>query len=342
MTPTPKSSSIHAKICGIRTLEAARAAVAGGADYLGFVFYPPSRRAITPDEAGAIVRALRADGAACGMVGLFDNADPAEIEATVASVGLDIIQLSGHEPPAALTALDRPVLKTIHLSAGSDPTAVLATLDAYLAAAAHLPSWPHGERLTFLLDATVPGQYGGTGQTADWELAAHLAARRPCGLAGGLDPTNVATAIAQVRPWLVDVSGGVETDGAKDPGKIRAFLAAVTTVVIGASDIMDTQNGGAMAHGPDTLDDLINQHITPDPDGMADRARLAGSGVPVWAIIAYLQGVGGDVDRTAADYEVERAAVEAAVRYYQQHRAVIDARITLNAAAFAADGPVGA
>lgn len=223
----PSSAALpRAKICGIRTLEAGRAAVAGGADYLGFNFFAGSKRAITPAAAGAIIQTLRAEGAACGMVGLFVNAGPAEIEATAAIASLDIVQLSGHEPAEALAASRLPVVKTVHLAPGAEPAAVLATLDAYLAAADHLPVWPHGERLTFLLDVAVPGHYGGTGQTADWALAAELAAIRPCGLAGGLTPGNVVAAIAQTRPWLVDVSSGVETDGAKDPTKIGAFLTA--------------------------------------------------------------------------------------------------------------------
>lgn len=218
---------VRAKICGIRALAAARVAMAHGADYLGFVFYPPVRRFIEPARAAEIIGALRAEGARAGMVGLFVNAAPAEITAVAAIAGLDAIQLSGHEPPAALAALALPTLKTIHLAAGADRAALFATLDAYLAAAAHLPAWPHGARLTFLLDTAVPGQYGGTGQPADWSLAAEVAARYPCGLAGGLTPANVAAAIAQVRPWLVDVSSGVETDGAKDPAKIAAFLDTV-------------------------------------------------------------------------------------------------------------------
>jgi phosphoribosylanthranilate isomerase len=225
---------VRAKICGIRSLAAGRAAVAGGAAYLGFVFYPPSRRAIAPEAAGAIIRALRAEGAACGMVGLFVDTDAPTIAATVSTTGLDYVQLSGHEPPEALAVLTLPVLKTIHLPASGEPAPLLARLDAYLAAAGHLPVWPHGQRLTFLLDAAVPGQYGGTGQTTDWALAGHLAARYPVGLAGGLTPANVATAIAQVRPWLVDVSGGVETDGVKDPAKIGAFLAATRDVPDGS------------------------------------------------------------------------------------------------------------
>ncbi len=91
-----------------------------------------------------------------------------------------------------------------------------------------------------------------------------------------------------------------------------------------------------MANEIDVPDDLIERYIVPDPDGLADRARLAGSGVPVWAIIGYLRGY--DIDQTAADYEVSREEVEAALAYYDRHRAAIDAWLTLNDAAFTADG----
>lgn len=226
--PSVVPAAVRVKICGIRTLEAARAAVAGGADYLGFNFYAASKRVVAPEAAQAIIRTLRREGASCRMVGLFVNASPAEIESTVATANLDIAQLSGHELVDTLRDMSQPVLKTIHIAPDAELAEVLVTLDAYLAAARHLPPWPHGERLTFLLDTAVPGQYGGTGRTADWSLAARLAAARPCGLAGGLTPANVAAAIAQVRPWLVDVSSGVETDGAKDPAKINAFLATAS------------------------------------------------------------------------------------------------------------------
>jgi phosphoribosylanthranilate isomerase len=166
------------------------------------------------------------------MVGLFVNADAADIANIAASAGVDAIQLSGHEPPAALAALAQlglPALKTLHLLDGATLDTTLATIDAYLAAAP-LPRWPHGERLTIILEPAVAGQFGGTGRTTDWALAAAIAAVRPCGLAGGLTPENVAAAVATVRPWLVDVSSGVETDGAKDPAKIAAFLDATRSV----------------------------------------------------------------------------------------------------------------
>jgi phosphoribosylanthranilate isomerase len=225
----PAGGTIRTKICGIRSLEAGQAAVEAGADYLGFVFYPPSRRALTPTAAAAIIQALRAQGARSAMIGLFVNAEATEIADVVVTARLDGIQLSGHEVPGLLpqlALLGRPVMKTLHLAAGAELTGLLALSDSYLTAAQGLPTWPHGARLTLLLDTAVAGQYGGTGQTSDWSLARAMTAVRPCGLAGGLTPENVGRAIAQVGPWLVDVSGGVESDGVKDPAKIRAFLLA--------------------------------------------------------------------------------------------------------------------
>lgn len=233
--PTPRT-----KICGLRSLDTARAALVSGADYLGFNFYPMVRRYIPPETARAIIDALRAEVITAGMVGLFVNADPAEIATVAATAGLDAVHLSGHEPPAALAALAAlglPVLKTLHLPADATRDSALATIDDYLVAAAALPHWPHGARLTVLLEPAVSGQYGGTGRTADWTLAAALAAVHPCGLAGGLTPDNVSAAITTVRPWLVDVSSGVETDGDKDPTKIAAFLAAARGVAPVSVDV---------------------------------------------------------------------------------------------------------
>lgn len=226
---------VGVKICGIRSLEAGLAAVEGGADYLGFVFYRPVRRFIDPTTARGIIHSLRQHGSKALMIGLFVNETPATMALIANQVGLDGLQLAGHEPPEllfSLAELGRPVLKTIHLTTAAeadgtgDVTLLRDRLDRYLIAAAELPAWPHGQRVTFLCDAAVPGQYGGTGQRADWGLAANLTQQYPCGLAGGLTIDNVAAAIAQVQPWLVDVSGGVETDGVKDPAKIRAFLSA--------------------------------------------------------------------------------------------------------------------
>jgi phosphoribosylanthranilate isomerase len=205
------------KICGLRTIEHALAAVEAGADLLGFIF-APARRQVSPAEVAAIGAAVRAapGGGRVGLVGVFVD-EPAEQMLDIAGAcGLDALQLSGNEAATITGELcaegaDRAIIKAIRL-AGAD------TEQGWLAA---------GAPVRLLVDAHVPGTYGGAGVVADWDHAAELARRRAIILAGGLTPNNVASAIGQVQPWGVDVSSGVETDGIKDSAKIRAFVAAV-------------------------------------------------------------------------------------------------------------------
>jgi phosphoribosylanthranilate isomerase len=157
-------------------------------------------------EITAAVRALASPRPQ--IVGLFVNLMAAEINAVADSVGLDFVQLSGDESLADAAGISRPIIKSIRMD-GSEREAAWLTADARL-----------------LLDAHVPGAYGGTGARADWRQAARLAQRVPLMLAGGLDPANVAEAIAQVRPWGVDVSSGVEDGGVKSATLIRAFVVA--------------------------------------------------------------------------------------------------------------------
>jgi len=166
-------------------------------------------------------------------VGLFVNEDPATMQAIVAQCRLDVVQLCGDEAPDAqlLADLGCPVIRVLRPSA-TDSATVVATAAAWQAAAAATDRLagplrgPWGSRLLIGLDAAHGGAYGGTGQRADWTLAAHLAGAMPLMLAGGLTPANVAAAIAAVHPWAVDVSSGVETAGAKDPALIAAFVVA--------------------------------------------------------------------------------------------------------------------
>lgn len=215
------------KICGVSTPESALAAAEAGADLLGLVFYRQSHRAVSPPEALTIVRALRAAGYTLPLVGLFVNEAPSWINVVADEVGLDLVQLSGTEPAADLPAISRPLLRSVRVMAGADPEgfdAPLADADAQLIGR---ETGPLGRPLMPLLDAHIPGAYGGTGIQADWEIAARLARRRPLFLAGGLTPENIGAAIRAVQPFGVDVSSGVEADKAKDPAKIRAFIAAV-------------------------------------------------------------------------------------------------------------------
>ncbi len=208
------------KICGITNLEDARVAVAAGADFLGFIFYPRSPRYVTSELAGQIIAALRAEGLAAVTVGVFVDAPLAEIERTMQMAGLDLAQLHGDEPAAQVQALSGRAFKALRLRPGDE---IEADALSYLSVAPDAAWVPQ-----LLVDAYHPGAYGGTGQTGDWRLA-HVLARR-CErllLAGGLTPDNVAQAIAEVRPWGVDVSSGVEASpGRKDHGRVRAFIAA--------------------------------------------------------------------------------------------------------------------
>jgi phosphoribosylanthranilate isomerase len=163
-------------------------------------------------------------------VGLFVNTPPEEIAATVAATGVDLVQLCGDEPPdaQALVTIGCPVIRIIRATPATlaEAEAAIAAWQAAAAAADALAGpvrGPWASRLLIGLDAPHAGAYGGTGVAADWTLAATLAARHPIMLAGGLTPENVAAAVAQVRPWAVDVSSGVETAGVKDPARIAAF-----------------------------------------------------------------------------------------------------------------------
>ncbi len=201
------------KICGITSLEDAQAAVRAGADLLGFNFYPASPRYISPQACRAIAEVLRPTGVC--LVGVFVNAGVEEVRSTLAECGLHLAQLSGDEPPEVLAELGGLAFKALR---PADSQALDGMLARYPARAS-APAW--------LLDAARPGEFGGTGQSADWRLAAGLAARAPLLLAGGLKPENVAAAVRQVRPWGVDVASGVEsTTGRKDFHKMVEFIQA--------------------------------------------------------------------------------------------------------------------
>ena len=205
------------KICGIRTLDEARAALRAGADMLGFVFYRPVRRYIAPEEVATIVAACRRDpvlaGATWQAVGVFVNEPVESINAIGRLCGLDLVQLCGEEDPAYCTRLELPAIKVLRAGAGVWTAQRLAEAGrGYLV-----------ER--FMVDSHVDGYYGGTGVPTDWTSLAGLMNDKI--LAGGLRPDNVALALATVRPWGVDVSSGVERGGRKDPDLIQAFLDEV-------------------------------------------------------------------------------------------------------------------
>lgn len=198
------------KICGITRGEDLKAAVDAGADAVGFVFYPPSPRFVSPVVAAVLAVAVPPFVA---RVGLFVNAEPAAVRETLAQVPLDVLQFHGDEDAAYCAQFGKPYLKAARVRPGLD-------LLEYARA------FPSAQGL--LLDAFVE-EYGGAGQVFDWRM---IPARLPLPmvLSGGLSAANVQEAVVKVRPWAVDVSSGVEqAKGIKDVVKIAAFVAAVRT-----------------------------------------------------------------------------------------------------------------
>lgn len=222
------------KLCGLRTLDDARAATDAGADVLSFTFYAGSRRYIAPQEAGAIIAALRAEAGPHPLIcGLFVNETAATVRKTAAQCGLDLVQLAGDESPENVRAVEMPTLKSFRPQPGETAPALAERIVPYLDIVPSLPPGPFGQPLIPLLDAAVPGTYGGTGHTADWALCAAFIGLPAPGshrvmLAGGLTPETVGAAVRIVRPWGVDVASGIErAPGVKDAARMTAFVQAV-------------------------------------------------------------------------------------------------------------------
>ncbi|EGB96054.1 MULTISPECIES: phosphoribosylanthranilate isomerase [Pseudomonas] len=202
-------SYVRSKICGITRIEDALAAVEAGADAIGFVFYAKSPRAVDVRQARAIIAELPPF---VTTVGLFVDASRCELNEILEVVPLDLLQFHGDEAPEDCEGYHRPWIKALRVRPGDD-----------LEAACQRYAGARG----ILLDTYVAGVPGGTGEAFDWSLVpARLS--KPIILAGGLSAANVGEAIAQVRPYAVDVSGGVEqAKGIKDAAKIEAFMQAV-------------------------------------------------------------------------------------------------------------------
>lgn len=199
------------KICGITNTEDALCAVEAGADALGFVFYEKSPRNVTPEVAKQIVTKLPPFVI---TVGLFVNTAPEKIKAIMALTGLDTVQLHGDEMPADCSLAPYRVIKAVRVKNADS----LVGISAYNVSA-------------LLLDAWSDDQYGGSGESFDWQLAKQFTAQVPLILAGGLNPDNIAQAITMVKPYAVDVSSGVEiSPGRKDHQKIKQFIQQVKNV----------------------------------------------------------------------------------------------------------------
>lgn len=212
------------KVCGLKRSEDALAAIGEGAHFIGLIF-APSKRQLTAEAAHGILEEARtaygSDGEMPEAVGVFVNASADEVNRTAEYCRLDRIQLHGDETLEYCSGIERPVFKVVRIEAGARGDELLTALEEELGAivdAGHTP----------MLDTVSKGPYyGGTGETFDWGLATKLARKFDFVLSGGLNPENVGRAIEQIGPWVVDVSSGVESDGVKDPEKIRTFARAV-------------------------------------------------------------------------------------------------------------------
>jgi len=204
------------KICGITDISHVEALARAGADLIGVVF-APSPRQVTPEKAAEIAAVAKENS--LSVVGVFVNTPPTKVNSLAASCGLDWVQLSGDENWEYCRQMQKPVIKTVHISPEWDEEKLLA----------HLESGQRELRYRYpiyLLDTLVEEKYGGTGKAFAWDIARRAAEKYPVIIAGGLDPENVGRVVAELKPWGVDVSSGVESEGVKDIAKIKAFVAA--------------------------------------------------------------------------------------------------------------------
>lgn len=214
---TGAAPRVQAKVCGVMAPRDARAVASAGADYMGVILSPGFSRSVPLERAGAIYAAAPAK-----RVGVFVDADPRHVAATARELALDVIQLSGSEPPAAVAEV-----------AAAGPWGVWKTVHAKTGASMTKSASPYAEAADgILLDAWDPARPGGTGRTFVWARAGREV-RDAIGsatfiAAGGMTPENAGAAVAALSPDVLDVSSGVEsTPGAKDPDRVRAFVEAV-------------------------------------------------------------------------------------------------------------------
>jgi phosphoribosylanthranilate isomerase len=240
----------NVKICGITNFEDARAAAEAGANLLGFIFYEPSPRYVTPEKVREIVQEIKeqvihiepkqvdtisdyAPGPTQHVtcVGVFVNSPVETVHQILDFCRLDAVQLHGEEPPEEVASFHGRAFKALRPQSQQEAETLIQT---YLPSP-NLPLDCPGQAISqslnlprFLLDAYHPHLYGGTGYVTDWTMAARIARQYPIMLAGSLTLANVAEAIRMVKPWGVDVSSGVEVEkGKKDHEKVGAFVKVV-------------------------------------------------------------------------------------------------------------------
>ena len=205
------------KICGLTCVGDAVQAAEAGADWLGLNFHPPSPRSLSIDRASEMLRALPGS---VEPVGLFVDRSASEIREICGILGLRTVQLHGVEPPESIAELIKSGLRVVKAFRLGDYDAI-ADMSFYLETCERIAAGPYA----VLVDAYVPGRPGGTGVPISWAILDELPPIPRLILAGGLNPTNLRAMIRRVRPWMVDVAGGVESaPGRKDPELVAAFI----------------------------------------------------------------------------------------------------------------------
>jgi len=198
------------KICGITNLEDARFAAGALADFLGFVFYEKSPRYIEPAKAGAIINWIEGPK----TVGVFVNRDLDDVNRIAGQTGIDIIQLHGNESAEYCALVDKPVIKVFHVAKEGNGQNLMSRVEPYLEIVDYL-----------LFDTGSKTQWGGTGESFDWNALENLNHDKPVFLSGGLNPENIRAGIIKTNPYAVDLSSGVEkVPGIKDFDKLESFF----------------------------------------------------------------------------------------------------------------------
>jgi len=198
------------KICGLTTLEDARFVSGALADYLGFIFYPESPRYVDPAKAGAIINWLEGPE----KVGVFVNQPLDDVNSIARQTGVDYVQLQGNESPDYCSLVEKPIIKVFHVDDSIEPDQLEESIMPYLSQVEYL-----------LFDTKSDTEWGGTGQTFDWNLLKEISREKPFFLSGGLNTQNVRKAIETAEPYAVDLSSGLEdSPGLKDFDKIELFF----------------------------------------------------------------------------------------------------------------------